>query len=206
MFSGGRLTYSGSFGIAGVDSAHLGISYTMQDSSIGVASSTIRIPGYFEFTDTAQSIVWGDDYEFEWEGSEGATGYWANFASRLSYVDTAGVIIYNQLDYDTILAIGDTSLLAQTSSLFPDSSEFESLSSFYATFTVRGISGPWFEGEANNITGDAFGLFVGASGQRIRRISLAGPAPSPPVSAMPSRESDQMFEQKLLELYQGSLK
>jgi len=161
LFGGWRLAYYNYVDLDRTDSAFLDISYIKLDGTDGAAASAISLPTDFSAIDNSIFIDVGDDTEAEWEMSAGANAYWVYTYFFFNYYDTTGEYHNNYLEYDTVLAADDTTLMILGSDIFPDPATVDYFTGFDGYFYVRAVTGPWLPGEANNFTGDAFGIFVG---------------------------------------------
>lgn len=166
MFDEGRLAYKEYFGLVRDDSAFLDISYTKLDASPGAASSDISLPTQFAVIDPVKFILVNEDPMAEWDMSQGADAYWVYYYFSFGYDDTAGVFQAIEVAGDTVMAVGDTSLSVPASSIFPPLDEIGVIRSFIGYFDLRAVTGPWFPGEVSNFGGDAYGVFVGSTGNK----------------------------------------
>ena len=206
MFEEGRLIYHEDFGLTGNDSAFLDISYTMLDGSQGHASSAISLPSQFFAADNVVPVDYGADAVVEWEMSAGADGFWVGVYCLITYTDSSGMPQFDFLKYDTIMAADDTTLTIPTSTLFPDMAEIMTLDFFGGGCSIRAVTGPWFPGEANNFTGDAMGIFVGATPVIPVTISLVADKSGQEQSYDYPVDLDRLFERRLQQLVSESIR
>lgn len=166
MFDEGRLAYKEYFVLERDDSAFLDISYTMLDGLPGAASSDISLPTQFALIDPVKFILINEDPMAEWDMSQGADAYWIYYHFGFGYDDTAGVYQTIEVTGDTVMAADDTSLTVPASNIFPPLDEIGVIRSFIGYFDLRAVTGPWFPGEMNNFSGDAYGVFIGSTGNK----------------------------------------
>lgn len=159
----GRLQYSGSYYLNGDDSASLNIAYTKLDGTSGAGSSKISLPTEFAPVDEAITVPYGDDFEAEWSMSEGADAYWIYGFFGIIYDDTSDVRDTIILEFDTVLVVNDTTLTVPAAAFLPDITEVNAILAFAGVLYIKAVTGPWMPGEANNFTGDVFGIFTGVT-------------------------------------------
>lgn len=205
MSEGGVLTYSRSIIPADYDSAILDITYTRLGGLIGAASSRISLPSLFSVIDSAVTVTVGDDVTAEWETSEGAEGFWVYRSFTFEYVDTNAAERVIEIMSDTVLAEDDTALVVSASEIFPDPAEIDSVIYFSGRVSIRAVTGPWLPGEVDNISGDAFGVFVGATEARHILVSLTGAraasmTPGPGEKGGRHGTTEEAFRRRVLEL------
>jgi hypothetical protein len=181
MFDEGRLVYKEYFGLVRDDSAFLDISYTKLDGSPGAASSDISLPAQFAVIDPVRFILVNEDPMAEWDMSQGADAYWVYYYFSFGYDDTAGVYQMIEVTCDTVMAADDTSLTVPASIIFPPLDEIGEIHSFVGSFDLRAVTGPWFPGEMNNFSGDAYGVFVGSTGNKHVDVHLTAEFSAPKI-------------------------
>jgi len=205
LYEDGRLAYYGDFAVNDTNMAVLNIAYTKEDGTAGAASSSISLPGQFANLTPTVAVPINGDFEGVWGLSEGADAYWIYEHWYMLYTDTGGIARVIETYDETVQAGNDSTLYVAWSTLFPDTTTIETISSFYGNIWIRAVTGPWLAGQANNFTGDATGLFVGSTPSRYIDVSLAdvklemtGPAVG--TSAYDSKIADERFEQRLQEM------
>jgi hypothetical protein len=204
FFDEGRLAYNDTIILERDDSAFLDITYTKRDSTSGTASSDISLPSEFFAAASNISIDVGNDVEAKWRVSNGANAYWVYTYFYFSYLDTTDVILDMTLEFDTVLAADDTTLLIPGSAIFPDTAEIASVTGFDGYFQIRAVTGPWLPGESNNFTGDAFGVFTAVTPEVNIDVDL-GPAAVPMIINgndvdVRTTHGDEFFNRRIREL------
>jgi len=171
MFGGGRLAYYSYHEMERTDSSSLNMTWVKMDGTTGSASSDISLPDEFYPIDNNIDVLVGDDAEAEWDMSIGANAYWVYYYFYFDFYDSLGVRDTLYLEADTVLA--DTVLTISGTAIFPDPANVSGIAGFDGDIYVRAVSGPWLPGEADNISGDAFGVFVGATDPIYIDVDLA---------------------------------
>jgi hypothetical protein len=195
------MTWQKTVSIDGVDTAHLSISYTMADGTSGTAISALPIPAYPSVLDNPVSCTFGNDIRLEWNRTPNATAYYITNYTIYKYTDTTGTTRRNRQSFDTILAASDTLILIPAQEIYPDPAEVDSLIEFLGDYQIRALTGPWLNGELNNIAGDGYGVFVGTSYSKTVNFQLVG---APPSEVAPNRtniDADDEFRRRVSELF-----
>jgi hypothetical protein len=172
LYEEGRLMFYDIRTMNDTDLAVLNIAYTREDGSAGAASSTISLPGQFSVYTPSESMSPGGEFLGIWSPSAGADAYWIYEHWYMAYTDTGGVDRVIDTYNETVQAGNDSTYYVAWSTHFPDTSEVSTIASFYGNIFIRAVTGPWLPGEANNVTGDAMGVFVGSTASRFMDVGL----------------------------------
>ena len=65
--------------------------------------------------------------------------------------------------------------------IFPSLDEIGVIRSFIGYFDLRAVTGPWFPGEVSNFSGDAYGVFVGSTGNKHVDVHLTAEFSAPKI-------------------------
>jgi hypothetical protein len=140
------------------DQVALSVSYVESES----ANSTIITPGSFELTspDTASTYLpLGDTLTFQWSVSEEAEAYNLNIRSNWTYIDSLGTWHDFRFYLDSMTT--ETQIGYPQDLLLPDLSQVIEVFYNEVRIELHAITGPVFEGDLGNITGDGIGMFNG---------------------------------------------
>lgn len=202
FWDGGRLAYRQSVYVPNADSILLEIEYTRLDSTIGTGTASVKMAGEFSSLNDTLYVGWGEDVEMGWESSPGADAYWLGLYFIANYRDSSGTNTFNYEFFDTLLSVEDTVMMLLTSGVFPDSSEFMSITNIYGYGWIRALTGPWLPGDVSNFSGDANGVFVGSMLANSVYIKYAAPASVPVTAVEPTEEIERLFEKRIREIPQ----
>ena len=203
MFGGGRLAYYSYHDLERTDSSFLNLTWTKMTGATGSASAKISLPSEFYPVDNNIYVLIGDDVEAEWDRSPGAGAYWIYSYFYFDFYDSTDTRRMMYLELDTVLAGNDTTLLVSGSDIFPDLANINGIAGFDGYFYVRAVSGPWLPGEADNFTGDAFGVFVAATDPIFIDVDLAPTKSSLEIEDKPVIDRsriDELFNRRVAEL------
>jgi len=143
--------------------AELTVIYTKPDNSQGFAGASISMPGMFEITshnpDSTLFLPKGADLVVAWSASEHASAYDIYCSVSYRYGDFNDSTRSGYFSFDTLMS--ETSITIPARRIFPDIAEIDTLKRGSGSLYIDAKNGPIYEGDAENVSGDGNGYFIG---------------------------------------------
>lgn len=141
------------FPIAQGDSAHLRMTCLDVNSNYIIGEADVIVPGQFVVTpqDTTNPIIFqpGSELTITWTSSAGADVYGVHAFLICSFYDTLGIMTGYYSFFDSLLQ--DTAFTLQSTDLFVNEEEIDSLFGGWGCVYVNAQCGPWQEGVQGNV-------------------------------------------------------
>ncbi|MCK4306842.1 hypothetical protein KAW50_01290 [candidate division WOR-3 bacterium] len=129
-------------------------------TSSDTATATVKLPGNFSIIapDTSYVLPKGSSLDISWDSASYANHYRVHLYVYYRYSDTSGNSENFRFSRDTILS--ETSITYESSLLWPNLSEIDSIFYGHGDFDVSAIAGPSLvPGTPGNVSGDGIGFF-----------------------------------------------
>ncbi len=155
FYSGSRFYFDGDFSLTPGAEYELVVT-----AGSNTATATVTLPGDFGITapDTSYVLPKGSSLDALWDSASHSNYYGVYLYVYYEYYDTSGTVQSFHFSSDTILS--ETSITYESSLLFPNLSEIDSISCGNGHFDIYAINGPSLvPGTPGNVSGDGIGFF-----------------------------------------------
>ncbi len=155
FYSGSRFYFDGDFSLTPGAEYELVVT-----AGSNTATATVTLPGDFSITapDTSYVLSKGSSLDALWDSASHSNYYGVYLYVYYEYYDTSGTVQSFHFSSDTILS--ETSITYESSLLFPNLSEIDSISCGNGHFDIYAINGPSLVPDTpGNVSGDGTGFF-----------------------------------------------
>ena len=155
FYSGSRFYFDGDFSLTPGAEYELVVT-----AGSNTATATVTLPGDFGITapDTSYVLSKGSSLDALWDSASHSNYYGVYLYVYYEYYDTSGTVQSFHFSSDTILS--ETSITYESSLLFPNLSEIDSISCGNGHFDIYAINGPSLVPDTpGNVSGDGTGFF-----------------------------------------------